>query len=152
MALTLIEQVRLTVGDYSEDMQILPDETYQWFLDKNENNVNRSALEAARCILMELTKIPTRERTGNIEVWNEWANAYRKALLEMIRNPALFLSVPVPYAGGISKSDMRTNDANNDNVRPVIYRGIQDGIRPWNQHNKIHNDTIPDGDFLYDEI
>ena len=136
---TLIEQVRLNVGDNSTDFQILPDDTYQFLLDKYRGNVNRSSLDAARYIIFELTKFPTRERTGQIEVWNEWANAYRKALELFIKDPNLTLSVAVPYAGGISKQDMFDNDANNDNVRPTIYKGFASGTRPYNTDNSVEN-------------
>jgi hypothetical protein len=138
-ALPLIEQVRLNVGDNSPDFQILPDDTYDFLLSKYKNNVNRSSLDAARYILFELTKFPTRERTGQIEVWNEWANAYRKALELFIKDPNLTLSVAMPYAGGISKQDMFENDANNDNVRPSIYKGFSRGTRPYNTDNSVED-------------
>lgn len=138
-ALPLIEQVRLNVGDNSPDLQILPDDTYDFLLGKYKNNVNRSSLDAARYILFELTKFPTRERTGQIEVWNEWVNAYRKALELFIKDPNLTLSVAMPYAGGISKQDMFENDADNDNVRPAIYKGFARGTRPYNTDNSVEN-------------
>lgn len=124
MPLTPIQEVRLYVGDSNIDMLILPDETYQYFLDKYSGNVNRAALDAAKCILFELTKAPTRERAGQVEVWNEWANAYRKALQLFLKDPNLSLSTFQPYAGGISKADMQANDANEDNVRPAFYQGF----------------------------
>lgn len=140
---TLIEQVRLNVGDYSTEFQILPDDVYQFLLDKYNNNVNRSSIDAARYILFELPKIPTRERTGQIEVWNEWANAYRRALEMFLKDPNLSLSNFMPYAGGISKMDMYLNDVDNDNVRPALYKGFAHGIRAYNQENKTRDDSLP---------
>lgn len=139
---TLIEQVRLNVGDNNTEFQILPDDVYQWLLDKYSNNVNRSSLDAARFILFELPKIPTRERTGQIEVWNEWANAYRRALEMFIKDPNLSLSTFVPYAGGISKEDMYQNDINNDNVRPLIHKGFSQGTRAYNVRNQTNDESI----------
>lgn len=138
---SIIEQVRLNVGDNSPDIQILPDDTYQFLLDKYSNNVNRSSLDAAKYILFELTKFPTRERTGQIEIWNEWANAYRKALELFIKDPNLGLSVILPYAGGISKQDMFDNDMDNDNVRPSIHQGISRGKRVYNTDNCVMDDS-----------
>jgi hypothetical protein len=139
---TLIEQVRLNVGDNNAEFQILPDDTYQWLLDKYSNNVNRSSMDAARYILFELTKFPTRERTGQIEVWNEWVNAYRKALELFIKDPNLTVMIPVPYAGGISKDDMRQNDSDNDNVRPAIHKGFAHGVRAYNVDNSTDNESM----------
>lgn len=139
---TLIEQVRLNVGDNNTEFQILPDDTYQWLLDKYNNNVNRSSLDAAKYILFELTKFPTRERTGQIEVWNEWVNAYRKALELFIKDPNLTSIIPVPYAGGISKSDMKSNDSDNDNVRPELHKGFSRGARVYNVDNSTDNESL----------
>jgi hypothetical protein len=139
---TLIEQVRLNVGDNSSDFQILPDDTYEWLLNKYNNNVNRSSLDAARYILFELTKFPTRERTGQIEVWNEWVNAYRKALELFLKDPTLQPFVLVPYASGISKQDMQENDSVDDNVRPAIHKGFAHGVRAYNVENSTDDESI----------
>lgn len=139
---TLIEQVRLAVGDNGSDFQILPDDTYEWLLNKYNNNVNRSSLDAARYILFELTKFPTRERTGQIEVWNEWVNAYRKALELFLKDPTLQPFVLMPYAGGISKSDMYLNDSEDDNVRPVIHKGFSHGERAYNVKNSTSDESL----------
>lgn len=138
---TLIEQVRLNVGDNNPEFQILPDDVYEWLLTKYNSNVNRSSLDAARYILFELPKIPTRERTGQIEVWNEWANAYRRALELFIKDPNLSLSTFMPYAGGISKEDMYLNDIDNDNVRPELHKGFSHGTRAYNVNNSTCDET-----------
>lgn len=140
MALTLIQQVRLLVGD-SGDPEILTDEDIQYFLDKYEDNVNRAALDAARAILFYLARWPTRERAGNYEVWNEWANAYRKALELFIKDPMFSVANAIAYAGGISKSDMLANDTNNDNNQAKIYQGFGDGKRPYNHDNCTDDDA-----------
>lgn len=110
-----IDRVRLNVGDIWPDMEILHDEDYQYFLDKNNGNENRASIDAARAILFALTRM-MRERTGDIEVYgSDWFNNYRKALEMLIKDPNLSLSIAMPYAGGISRSDMCANDSNPDN-------------------------------------
>lgn len=141
MALTPIEEVRLLVGDFG-DPQILSDEDIQYFLDKYEGNVTRAALDAARSILFYLARWPTRERAGNYEVWNDWANAYRKALEAFINDPNFVVINAIPYAGGTSKSDMLANDSNNDNNQAKIYQGFGDGKRPYNENNCTDNEAI----------
>lgn len=110
-----IDAVRLNVGDTWPDFEMLADSDYQYFLDKNEGNINRATIDAARAILFKLTRM-VRERTGDIEVYgSEWFKNYRDALLEIINNPGLSISLAMPYAGGISRTDMCQNKANPDN-------------------------------------
>ncbi|MNE86383.1 hypothetical protein D3C80_1834790 [compost metagenome] len=45
----------------------------------------------------------------------DWFNNYRKALELLVKNPELSLITAMPYAGGISLSDMCRNDSNPDN-------------------------------------
>lgn len=121
---SLTDQVRLMVGDIYPDMEILSDSEYNYYLTKNNNNINRSAIDAAWAICFKLSRW-TRERTGDIEVYgSEWARNFKAVLLEFIRNPNTVVSLAMPYAGGISKSDMRANNENADNVRPMAYLGM----------------------------
>lgn len=118
------DAVRLMVGDIYPDMEILSDSEYNYYLTKNNNNINRSAIDAAWAICFKLSRW-TRERTGDIEVYgSEWARNFKAVLLEFIRNPNTVVSLAMPYAGGISKSDMRANNENADNVRPMAYLGM----------------------------
>ncbi len=118
------DAVRLMVGDIYPDMEILSDSEYDYYLTKNNNNINRSAIDAAWAICFKLSRW-TRERTGDIEVYgSEWARNFKAVLLEFIRNPNTVVSLAMPYAGGISKSDMRANNENADNVRPMAYLGM----------------------------
>lgn len=139
MALTPIEEVRLLVGDFG-DPEILTDEDYQYFLDKYDGNVNRAAQDAARSIMFYLARWNTRERTGDIEVWNDWANAYRKALESFINDPNFNVPNAIAYAGGTSKQDMLVNDSTQDNVRMKLYQGISDGKRVYNHGNCTEDD------------
>jgi hypothetical protein len=135
MAITLIEELRYNVGDISEDFQILPDDTYAWLLTKYGNNVKACIQEAARYCLFGLASFPTRERTGQIEVWNDWANTYRKALEYLLKDITLSTAlggVLIPYASGISKEDMAANDAVVDNLRPSIYAGFGTAKHAYN--------------------
>ena len=121
-----IDETRLLVGDAYDDIEVLADDEYQYFLNKYSDNVNRASVDAARSILMKLSRW-TRERTGDIEVYgSDWAKQYRSSLLEFIRNPNLSVSVAMPYMGGISKADMQANDQNADAVRPNVWIGMAD--------------------------
>lgn len=132
------DRVRLLVGDIWDDFEILQDTDYQYWLDKYDGNENRSALDAARAILFKLTRL-TRERTGDIEVYgSEWFKDYRAALQDMLKNPDLSINIAMPYAGGISKSDMLDNDSNTDNTVRDVYIGSTVDRKLYDQLNPTY--------------
>lgn len=139
-ATSATDRLRLLVGDIWSDFEILTDADYQYFLNKYSANENRAALDAARTILFKLARL-TRERTGDIEVYgSEWFKDYKAALELMIKNPDLTISVAMPYAGGISKSDMLNNDLNTDNVVGDIFIGFTEGKKSYEKLNPIVRD------------
>ena len=124
MALTDVEIVRLLIGDVPSCpfYQLFTDEEIQQFLDLNGGNVRQAARMAAIAASMQLAGWNTRESTGDISVWNELSTAYLKALDNFI-NDSSSASIPnglMPYASGISWSDMCANNANPDNVRSPL--------------------------------
>jgi hypothetical protein len=113
----LVDRIRLNVGDVWPDFEMLTDADYQYFLTAAGNNVNRATMDAMRAIMFKLTRM-TRERTGDIEVYGQdWFNNYYKALEAIVKDPNLTISIAMPYAGGISVSDMCKNDMNPDNFK-----------------------------------
>lgn len=121
MALTLIQQVRLNVQDNTPGLYIISDDEIQHLLDKNNDNVNRASVEAARIILFNLSM----RSDSTVDVFSvrssQSAKAYIEALKLYIKDPSLsgVLSNLSGYAGGISIEDMQANDANLDNNIPV---------------------------------
>lgn len=111
-----VDRIRLAVGDIWDDMEMLTDEDYEYFLERYDGNENRATMEAVKALLFKLARM-TRERTGDIEVYgSDWFNNYYKMLMLLLKDPNAALSLAVPYAGGISRSDMLKNDMNCDNV------------------------------------
>lgn len=133
-----IDRIRLAVGDIWDDMEMLTDADYQYFLDRNDGNENRATMDAIKAILFKLARM-TRERTGDIEVYGgEWFANYYKMLLLLLKDPNASISLAVPYAGGISKSDMYKNDADCDNVVREINIG-------YSQSRRLYDCTYPNG-------
>lgn len=123
-----LDRVRLIVGDIWDDMEMLHDEDYRYFLCKYNGNENRAGMDAARAILFKISR-NARQRTGDIEVYGgEWFKNYRDALKLILTNPDIAVSIAVPYAGGISKGDMEQNDCDADNVRQEVYIGFSKGV------------------------
>lgn len=117
MPLSLIQQVRIEVADISVEFPLLDDNTYQYFLDKNLSNIRKSALDAAKTIML-LLSMRGEETVDIFSIkGSKAAEQYRLALAMYISNPALnpVLSSVNPYAGGISLTDMTSNIENVDN-------------------------------------
>jgi len=116
MALTPIQIIRLTVQDNSVGLYIISDEEIQYFLDKNESNINRTALDCARVILFNLSM----RGDNTVDILSirgsKTAESYRLALQMFLRDPSMnpVLANCQGYAGGISVSDMQSNIDNPD--------------------------------------
>jgi hypothetical protein len=128
MALTSIESVRLMVGDVLTSpyyamtgSTIFTDEEIQYFLDLNGGDIATASKTAAIAASFQIAGIPTRERTGEIEVWNSFSTSYLKSLQYIIDAP--ITSIPnglMPWVGGISKSEICSNNANPDLVQSPL--------------------------------
>ena len=132
MSCDLVEpyvQVMYRVGDTDDD-SFLSVDAYQILLDKNNGNVLKTALEAARLIQAKAAKW-VRERVGQEEIFaNQVFDNYTKLIGEIEREIALNLGVVGKqsgiYAGGINNTVMANNDANPNNRRPAIRQGFTD--------------------------
>ena len=120
MSLTDIQKVRLEVGDTDISFPFLDDSAYEYYLEKNDGNVARASIEAARAILMQLSTRNS-ETVDIFSIKNTSAESYRQALLLYINNQTLnpLNKDLTMYVGGISKSDMLKNDLNPDNNRVI---------------------------------
>lgn len=93
MALTPVEQVNLLIGNTVSNpfYPILSEEEVQQFLDLNGQNVYQAARMAAISVSMIIPSYNTREMTGEIEVWNDYAKNYLAALANFINNPTVLI-------------------------------------------------------------
>lgn len=116
MALTDIQKLRVEVGDTDVSFPILDDTSYEYFLEKHSNNLNRAGLDAARAILFQLSTRNS-ETVDVFSVKNTSAESYRQALLLYIKDPNLnpLYKNLQGFFGGVSISDMEANNANCDN-------------------------------------
>jgi len=116
MALTDIQKLRVEIGDTDVSFPILDDSSYQYFLDKHDNNLGRASIDAARAILFQLSTMNS-ETVSIFSVKNTSAEAYRQALLLYIKDQTLnpIYQTLKGYFGGVSLSDMEANNSNADN-------------------------------------
>lgn len=123
--LTPIQELRISVGDVDPTLPILDDDTYEYFLTKNNGSLRRASMDAARSILMQLS-MRTDETVDIFSVkGSKAAEQYRLSLQMFLRDPNLnpVLTTATGYAGGISISDMQANIENSDNnaiITPLL--------------------------------
>lgn len=118
MALTLIQQCRLAVADMDPAFPLLTDDSYEYFLEKNNSNVTRASLDAAKTILLILSQ----RSSESVDIFSvtgghKSAEQYRLSLQLFLKSPELnpLMTSATAYAGGISLSDMQANVDTADN-------------------------------------
>jgi hypothetical protein len=109
-----VDRVRLMVGDVT-DLEIFPDNVYEYYLSKNNNNENIAAKEVAYAILAVLSQ-NTRSRLDRIEVFGNLVfEQYLTFLKEYIKNPNGPLSLGGIYVAGNEVADV-VNNMNDDTM------------------------------------
>lgn len=137
-----ISIVRLEVGLVGEAYGLLSDEEISYYLTKNNNNIRRASLDCAKTVLFILSQ-RVHERADILEIWgHDWFNNYYKSLKLYISDPNFSFAIngAVPYAGGISVSDIRENINNADNFVVNVDIGIPtdgDAINTTNTNHQV---------------
>lgn len=125
-ATSVIDRLRLNVGDI-HSVEILDDETYTYYYNKNEQNERRATRDLFTVLLFALSRY-THEKAGQIEVWgSDYFRNYLDAVKLAITNPSIDSITAMPFAGGISRSDMDTRASDTDAVDKPFYMGCTDG-------------------------
>lgn len=132
MSLTDIQKLKLEVGLIAEASDILSDEELTYFLEKNNNSIRKAGLDAAKTVLFVLSQL-IHERSGSeLEVWGHtWFENYMQTLKLYLNDPnySIALNGAKAYAGGISKTDIRNNIDNPDNLALDVDISIpKDGV------------------------
>ena len=125
-----IHALRIELGDTDATFPIMSDAEYRYFLDKNDWSIRRASLDAAKSMLMKLS-LRTDESVDIFSMKGSSASKqFMQALQMYIKSPDLnpIYNNAMPYAGGISKSDMLANNANLDNN--IIITPSQDSELP----------------------
>ena len=117
MVWTNLQKVKIEVADLDPSFPLLSDDTYNYYLEKNNDNITRASLDAARTILMVLS-----QRTDEtVDIFSlrgsKAAESFRLALELYLKNPMLnpVLLNTSAIISGTSISDMLENDTNLDN-------------------------------------
>lgn len=112
-----VKAVRIELGDTSPEFPIMSDEEIRYFLDKHDWSIRRASMDVAKSMLLKLS-MRTDETVDIFSIKGSGAaKQFMLALQMYISNPELnpIYQNAMPYAGGISKTDMQNNDAQLDN-------------------------------------
>lgn len=112
-----VKAIRIELGDTSPEFPIMSDEEIRYFLDKHDWSIRRASIDVAKSMLLKLS-MRTDESVDIFSVKGSGAaKQFMQALQMYITNPDLnpIYQNAMPYAGGISKSDMEQNNMNLDN-------------------------------------
>lgn len=113
-----ILKVRIEVQDIEPGLYILPDETYEYILIKNNGSIGRSSIDAARLILMRLSITAIDSVTDVLSIKSsKQVEAYRMALELFLKSPSLnpLINNASGWAGNINRAEMQANNDNPDN-------------------------------------
>ena len=124
MALTPVQRIRWIIADAEggKFYPILTDEQIEDALETFNNNVLKTASFCAGAVIRELSQKSTKEVYGDVEVWAEDRKLYLESLKQLQADPSIAIpSSFLPYAAGISVSDMETSAADEDNPKRSSY-------------------------------
>ena len=125
MALTTIQKVRLEIGDTEVVFPLLSDEEYEYFLEKNNDSIRKTCLDAAKTILFKLASMTNEEVDVLSYKGSDYFNQYKQALIMFIKNPEYgSISMASIYAGGISLTDIQDNRLDTDNNYVKVEKSI----------------------------
>lgn len=138
------DAVRFLVGDTDSSDQLLQDEEINWILGFYNNAPMNAAVRACEAIMTKFARMAD-ETVGQVRVeYSQKSKAYRDMRLELQRR--LATEDAVPFAGGISKGQKRTEELNQDRVKPSFTRHMMENeqISPWVSSNETDVDDADD--------
>lgn len=115
MALSDIEIVNIAIGNTRQNpyYPVLSEEEVEAILDSVDGDVLLATKKAAQAAMFVVISIPSREKIGDIEIWNEYSSNYLSALKQVVSDSSYTLPKGLmPYAGGIDKADFLSNACN----------------------------------------
>lgn len=119
MALSNLEKIRIELQDTEAGFYILDDDSIEYFLSKNNNSIQRAALDCAKTILLKLSM----QGDESVDIFSirgsKVAEQYRLALKLYISDPNLnpILNNVRGWVGGVSLEEMQANrDAVDNNI------------------------------------
>lgn len=119
------DAVRLLIGDVIQCDPQLQDEEIEYFASLR-GSIYGAAAECCRALSARFSRSVDQKGGTNTIMYSQMAIAYARKAVEFDYKATLTGSSGLPYAGGISISDMQMREMNADRVEPVFTRGMMD--------------------------
>ncbi len=125
MPLSLIEQVRLNIGDLGTP-PFLTDAQIQHFLDQEADNVDQASGRAAVALAF-LFATKADQTTGRMSIgFSKRADAYRQMAIDFGVDG---VQTAPPYVGGVSVAEAEASRQETDLIQPAFTRDLHDDRR-----------------------
>jgi len=137
------DKIRLLVGDTDSADWLLSDEEINFFAGQ-ESNVYLAAAMTAKALAAKFARLVD-HAIGDVRVNLSQRQAQFATLAKDLQTRGGGESAQIvgvaPYAGGLSISDVETNNADTDRVPPLFYRGQFDAAPQSTLLNDLNNRT-----------
>lgn len=113
---SLKDQVRFLIGDTNTRDQLLLDGEIEWLLSQYNYQPVAAAIRGCETIMTKFSRMAD-EAVGQVKIsFSQKSKAYQ-TMVNQLRQRIAIEDV-MPFAGGISRAQKQTEDANADRVRP----------------------------------
>ena len=139
------DEVRFIIGDTNSNDPLLQDEEILYLLKKYNNYPLNASLRACEMVISKFARMADQTVGSVSQSYSQKAKGYRDLMNDL--RLRIGLEGAKPYAGGISKSDKKTNMANDDRVKPDFEKHQFDNYQfaPWTSQNELE-------EFLQNEL
>jgi hypothetical protein len=111
---SVIDRIRLKVGDTDEVDEGLSDEVYEYLYESQGKNENRAALEALKMLVFKYARYITEKAGGLYVKESEIYDHYKELLDRATKDPSFsFLLAGVAFAGGINRQERLLTGSSN---------------------------------------
>ncbi|MFH0902138.1 MAG: hypothetical protein V2A73_16020 [Pseudomonadota bacterium] len=125
MALSTIDEVRLTYGD-TEDSPILTDDQVQHYLDANGDQIVPTARDCARAAWRALSMRAVDVTTGSMSAaYARRAELYRQVVIDLGGSVSQ-AATAAPYIGGIAVAEREAAKDDDSTIYPAFVTGLHD--------------------------
>lgn len=134
------DEVRFLIGDTDFDDQLVEDEEINYAIAVEANNT-LAAIRIARALAGKFSR-KVDKSVGDLRLsYSQQAKNFRE-LAKFLENSNSTATIPIPYAGGISRSNKKTVREDSDRVPGSFSRGMHDD--PGIPYPQTEDDTDND--------
>jgi len=131
------DETRFLIGDTDSTDQLLQDGEIAYLLAKYNNAPLSAAIRACETIMAKFARMAD-ETVGRVRIaFNQKYKAYAEMKTEL--RARIAIEGTIPYAGGISRTDVETVEKDEDRVKPEFSKHMLENqqMAPWTTDEKL---------------